>query len=176
MILGREVELVGAVFQPNWYVVYTRANHEKRVAEQLELRSVEHLLPLYESVRRWKDRRMQLQMPLFPGYVFVRFSLEDRLQVLQVPGVVRLIGFDGHPKALAGSEMETLRDRLSGGVNLEPHPYLTIGRRARIKRGPLAGCEGILIRRKGKYRVVLSIEMILRSVVVDVDLVDIEAL
>jgi transcription antitermination factor NusG len=176
LILGREAEFVGAVVEPNWYVVYTRANHEKRVAEQLELRSVEHLLPLYESVRRWKDRRMQLQMPLFPGYVFVRFSLHNRLPVLQVPGVVRLVGFDGQPKALPESEIETLRHRLSGGVNVEPHPYLTIGRKARIKRGPLDGCEGVLIRRKGKYRVVLSIEMIMRSVVVDVDLVDIEPL
>lgn len=174
--LVRAQELVGARVEPNWYVVYTRANHEKRVAEQLEHRSIEHLLPLYESVRRWKDRRLQLQMPLFPGYVFVRFSLHNRLPVLQVPGVVRLIGFDGQPKPLAESEIETLRDRLSGGVNVEPHPYLTIGRRARIKRGPLEGCEGILIRRKGKYRVVLSIEMILRSVVADVDLVDIEPL
>jgi len=176
VIVVREPEFLGVGVEPNWYVVYTRANHEKRVAEQLEYRSIEHLLPLYESVRRWKDRRMQLQMPLFPGYVFVRFSLHNRLQVLQVPGVVRLVGFDGQPEPLAESEIEKLRDRLSGGVNVEPHPYLTVGRRARIRRGPLEGCEGILIRRKGKYRVVISIEMIMRSVVADVDLVDIEPL
>ena len=176
VIVVHEPEFLSVGVDPNWYVVYTRANHEKRVAEQLEHRSIEHLLPLYESVRRWKDRRIQLQMPLFPGYVFVRFSLHNRLQVLQVPGVVRLVGFDGQPKALPEGEIETLRDRLSGGANVEPHPYLTMGRRARIKRGPLEGCEGILIRRKGKYRVVLSIEMIMRSVVADVDLVDIEPL
>src|ERR1700676_1933407 len=77
-----------------WYAAYTSANHEKRVAEQLGVRSLEHFLPVYESVRRWKDRRMKLQLPLFPGYVFVRLALCDRLQVLQVPAVVKLVGFN----------------------------------------------------------------------------------
>jgi transcription antitermination factor NusG len=176
LIAVREPELPASYVEPSWYAAYTCANHEKRLAQQLEQRSIEHLLPLYESVRRWKDRRMRLRMPLFPGYVFVRFSLRDRLQVLQVPSLVRLVGFGGQPKVLPQSEIETLRDRLSGRVNVEPHPYLTIGLRVRIKSGPLEGCEGILIRRKGTYRVVLSIEMIMRSVVVDVDLVEIEPL
>src|SRR5271165_6388224 len=83
-----------------WYAAYTSANHEKRVATQLKERAVEHFLPLYESVRRWKDRRMKLQMPLFPGYVFVRLALRDRLQVLQVPGVAKLVGFNGAPAEL----------------------------------------------------------------------------
>jgi len=78
--------LPAGYIEPRWYAAYTSANHEKRVAEQLKLRSVEHFLPLYDSVRRWKDRRMKLQLPLFPGYVFVRLALRDRLQVLQVPG------------------------------------------------------------------------------------------
>src|SRR5271157_5605311 len=78
--------------EPHWYAAYTCANHEKRVALQLERRSLECFLPLYESVRRWKDRRVRLELPLFPGYVFVRLALRDRLQVLQVPGVARLVG------------------------------------------------------------------------------------
>lgn len=119
---------------------------------------------------------MQLQMPLFPGYLFVHLALRDRLKVLQVPGVARFVGFDGRPTPLPGGEIETLRDRLGRHVLAEPHPYLTVGRRVRLKSGPLAGCEGVLIRRKGAYRVVLSIEMIMRSVVVDVDLADIETL
>src|SRR5437016_7105380 len=82
-----------------WYAAYTSANHEKRVSEQLGMREVEHFLPLYPSVRQWKDRRVKLDMPLFPGYVFVRMALRDRLQVLQVPGVARLVGFDGTPAA-----------------------------------------------------------------------------
>src|SRR6266853_2679696 len=80
-------------FEPLWYAAYTKANHEKQVTQQLEQRSIEHLLPLYESVRRWKDRRIRLQMPLFPGYVFVHFALCDRLQVSQIPGVVHLVSF-----------------------------------------------------------------------------------
>jgi transcription antitermination factor NusG len=89
---------------PHWYVAYTSANHEKRVTEQFLQRSVDHFLPLYESVRRWKDRRVTLQLPLFPGYIFVRLALCDRLKILQVPGVARLIGFNGQPRLGAGSE------------------------------------------------------------------------
>lgn len=151
-----------------WYAVYTCANHEKRVREQLELRCVDSFLPLYETVRRWKDRRMRLQLPLFPGYVFARMALQNRLQVLQVPGIVRLVGFGGHPIALPDEEIEGLRKGLTSGILAEPHPFLTVGRRVRIMSGPLAGREGVLLRKKGSLRVVLSIELILRSVVVDV--------
>src|SRR4029077_3812170 len=133
---------------PFWYAAYTSANHEKRVAEQLARRSVEHFLPLYETVRRWKDRRKQLQLPLFPGYVLVRLALRDRLQVLQVPGVANLVGFSGTPTALPQEEIDALRASLASGARAEPHPYLTVGRRVRIKSGPLAGMEGILVRKK----------------------------
>src|SRR5215469_17978008 len=88
---------VEAPAERQWYAAYTSANHEKRVAQQLTWRSVEHFLPVYESVRRWKDRRVPLQLPLFPGYVFVRLALRDRLRVLAVPGVARVVGFDGRP-------------------------------------------------------------------------------
>src|SRR6266852_464107 len=90
---GVGADLLGESTQPHWYAAYTSANHEKRVAVQLKERAVENFLPLYESVRRWKDRRMKLQLPLFPGYVFVRLALRDRLRVLQIPSVVRLVGF-----------------------------------------------------------------------------------
>src|SRR6266576_1890130 len=95
--------------ESRWYAAYTRANHEKRVSEQLGMSRVEHFLPLYTSMRRWKDRRIRLDMPLFPGYVFVRMALRDRLRVLQVPGVARLVGFNGTPAALPADEIETLR-------------------------------------------------------------------
>ena len=157
-----------------WYAAYTCANHEKRVREQLEQRSVESFLPVYETVRRWKDRRMRLQLPLFPGYLFVRMAIADRLRVLQVPGVVCLVGFNGQLAALPDSEIEGLKNGLAGGVRAEPHPYLTVGRRVRVKRGPFEGRQGILLRRKGKLRLVLSIELIMRSVVIDVDIDDVE--
>lgn len=174
LIAGLEPELPAEYVEPRWYAAYTSANHEKRVAEQLAQRSVEHLLPLYQTVRRWKDRRVCLQLPLFPGYVFVRLALRDRLHVLQVAGVSRLVGFNGTPTALREEEIETLKRSLASGGRAEPHPFLTAGRRVRIKAGPLEGREGILIRRKAKLRLVLSIDLILRSIVVDVDVADVE--
>jgi transcription antitermination factor NusG len=162
-------------FEARWYAAYTCANHEKRVREQLEERSVESFLPVYESVRRWKDRRIRLQLPLFPGYVFVRMPATDRLRVLQVPSVVRLVGFNGQLSALPDEEIEALKKGLASGGRAQPHPFLTVGRRVRLKRGPFEGRHGILLRRKGKLRLVLSIELIMRSVVIDVDIVDVES-
>jgi transcription antitermination factor NusG len=155
--------------EPRWYAAYTSANHEKRVCQQLDQRCVASFLPVYKTVRRWKDRRKCLELPLFPGYVFVRVALADQMRVLQIPGVVRLVGFNGRPLPLPDNEIEGLKMGLAAGVVAEPHPFLIAGRRVQIKSGPLAGREGILLRRKGRLRVVLSIELIMRSVVVDMD-------
>jgi len=168
------VRLPTEYVERRWYVAYTSANHEKRVAAQLGVRAVEHFLPLYESVRRWKDRRMKLQLPLFPGYVFVRLALRDRSQVLQVPGVANLVGFGGAPVALPQGEIETLRASLAYGVRAEPHPYLRIGRRVRVRAGSLAGLEGILVRRRNRARFVISVDLIMRSVAVEVAGLDLE--
>jgi transcription antitermination factor NusG len=164
-----------AYFEPLWYVVYTNANHEKRVAQQLGQRSIEHLLPLYKSVRRWKDRRVHLQMPLFPGYVFVRFALRDRLQVLQIPSVAHLVSFNGRPAPLPIEDIQTIQHCLSHGSQVEPHPYLQTGRRVRVRSGPLQGLEGIILRRKNRTRFVLSFELIMRSVAVEMDEGDVAA-
>jgi transcription antitermination factor NusG len=129
---------------------------------------VEHFLPLYQSPRRWKDRRVQLQLPLFPGYVFVRPALHDRLQVLQVSGVAKLVGFNGTPAALPQEEIDALRTGLATGVCATSHPYLTVGRRVRVKSGRLAGLEGILKRKTKQDRLVISLELILSSVAVEV--------
>jgi len=169
-------ELPAAYFEPHWYAAYTRSRHEKRVSEQLLRRSVEHFLPLYESVRRWKDRRVRLQLPLFPGYIFVRTSLKERRGVLDIPSVVRLVGFNGLPEALPDSEIETLRHVLLNQLRAEPHPYLTVGQRVCIARGPLEGVEGILIRKKGALRLVLSVNLIMRSAAIEIDSVDVEPL
>jgi len=170
------LELPAAFCEPFWYAAYTSANHEKRVAGHLTRRSVEHFLPLYESVRRWKDRRVKLQLPLFPGYVFVRLALRDRLQVLQVPGVAKLVGFSGTPAQLPQGEMEALRASLGNGVRAVPHPYLKIGQSVRVKSGSLAGMEGILARKKNGARFVLSLDLIMRSVAVEIDVAELEPL
>src|SRR5208283_3652202 len=111
----------------NWYALYTCPRHEKRVAEQIEQRHISCFLPLYRSVRRWKDRRKELELALFPGYVFVRIAPQNRLHVLKVPGVVRLVTFNGLPSALPESEIESLRRGLAGHVSMAPHPYLQVG-------------------------------------------------
>jgi transcription termination/antitermination protein NusG len=157
----------------NWYALYTCPRHEKCVAQQIEQRSISCFLPLYRSVRRWKDRRKELELALFPGYVFVRLALKDRLRVLQLPGAVRLVSFNGEPAVLPEAEIEGLRQRLSGGC-VEPHPYLNVGRRVRVCAGPMQGLEGIIVRRKDRCRVVFSLDLIMRSVAVEVDESDVE--
>jgi len=171
-----KLHLPNSFLELHWYAAYTCANHEKRVAAELKAHAVEHFLPLYSSVRRWKDRRMILELPLFPGYVFVRLALRDRLRVLQIPSLVRLVGFNGLPTALPDMEMETLRSGLSERLRAEPHPFLTVGRRVRILGGPFAGLEGILKRKNSNLRVIISLELIQRSVAVDVDAADVLAL
>lgn len=153
----------------HWFAAYTFANHERRVAEQLGRKGVEHFLPLYEAIRQWKDRRVRLQLPLFPGYVFVRMPLSEKLRVLQLAGVARFVGFGDRPVSLADEEIEGLRQGISSHLKAEPHPYLSKGQRVRILQGPLTGMEGILLRNKGNCRLVLSIDLIMRSIVVDID-------
>lgn len=165
---GNAVPIPADYVESCWYAAYTCSRHEKRIAYQLTQRSVEHFLPLYETVRRWKDRRVRLQLPLFPCYIFVRVALRDQLEVLQVPGVVRLVGFNGRPTALSETEMLVLRRALSSGLRAEPHPYLTTGRSVRITKGPFTGFEGILARRRGLSRVVISLALIKSSVAVEV--------
>jgi transcription antitermination factor NusG len=156
-------------FPPHWYAIHTRSRHEKSVDDLLRRKRIESFLPLYETVRQWENGAHHVQLPLFPGYAFVHIALQDRLQVLKVPGVVRLVGFNGAPTPIADHEIEGLRKALVSGVKAAPHPYLTVGRRVRITAGPLAGYTGILVRRKGAVRVVISIDLIQRSVLVSVD-------
>ena len=156
-------------FEPHWYAAYTCANHEKGVTQQLERRSVECFLPLYESVRRWKDRRVRLQLPLFPGYVFVRLALRDRLKVLEIPSVVRLVGFDRHPTPLPVEEIETIRTCLTRRQLMAPHRYVRRGQQVRVLSGPLEGLTGVVVRQKNRTRFVISLELLMRSVAVEID-------
>lgn len=158
----------------NWYALYTCPRHEKCVAQQIEQRSISCFLPLYRSMRRWKDRRKELELALFPGYVFVRLALQDRFRVLQLPSAVRLVSFNGQPAVLPEAEIDQLRHRLAHGGCMEPHPYLRVGRRVRVCGGPMQGLEGIIVRRKERCRVVFSLDLIMRSVAVEVDEGDVE--
>ena len=163
-------------FEPRWYAAYTWSRHEKHVAHQFHQRSIEYYLPTYKTVHRWKNGNAQLELPLFPGYIFVRIPLKERIRPLQVPGVVRLVGFNGRPAPLPDGEIQALIDLSAQGLRAEPYKYLTVGKRVRIHAGPLTGLEGILVRKKSSFRVVVSVDLIMRSIVVDVDASDLEPL
>jgi transcription antitermination factor NusG len=153
----------------HWHAVYANTRHEKVVARQLEERGIETFLPLYRSWHRWKDRRKLVELALFPSYVFVKIAIQEKLRVLQVSGVVHLVSFNGQLAELPEQEINALRNGLENDVYAEPHPYLCIGRKVRVVHGPMAGTEGILVRKKDKCRVVLSIDVLMRSVAVEVD-------
>ena len=160
--------------QLRWYAVYTKSRHEKRIKEQLDGRSIESFLPLYQTVHRWKDRRVLVSLPVFPGYLFVRISLrEHRWPVVSVPGIVNLVGRVGCPTAIADQEVEALRICAAQGRKMVPHRYLVMGGRVRVRTGPLADMEGILVRQKGKSRLILSVNLIARAVAVEVDAGDV---
>ena len=160
----------------NWYAVYTSPCHEKQVAEHLAIREIEHYLPLYQLSRRWKDgRRVTLQAPLFPSYLFVHAAHQHRGKILGVPGILSIVGTSRGATPLPTAEIESLRNGLHLH-NATPHPFLTVGERARIRSGSLAGMEGIVLRHKNSTRIVLTLELIMKSIAVEVDVADIEPL
>lgn len=158
-----------------WYVVYTRSRHEKCIAEQCAERGIMAFLPLYAVQRRWKQRRAEVLLPLFPSYVFVHIALLDRLRVLAVPGVVSLVSFNGIPAVVPESQIDPLRRAITLG-RAEPHVYLHSGRRVRVTAGPLVGLEGIVVEIKNKVQVIVSFEWMTRSVAISLDAADVEAL
>ena len=166
---------ISADEEDHWYAAYTRPNHEKKVAEQLDLRNIEQLLPLYSSMRQWKDRRVRLMRPLFPGYVFLRISLQKRLQVLEVPGIASLVGFGSRPVCMSEEDIRFLRCCMHEG-NVEPYPYPAVGSRVRVKGGPLTGLKGVVVRLKNRAGLVVSFDLIQRSVTVEADQIDVEPL
>ncbi len=158
----------------SWWALYARHQHEKVVAEMLTAKEFEVFLPLYESVRRWKDRRKLLSLPLFPGYVFVRGGLERRLQILTTPGIHMILCRGEQVATIPDEEIEAVRRTINGNFRVEPHPFLKCGERVRVKRGSLQGVEGILVRKKNLYRLVLSVDMLAQSVGVEIDAADVE--
>jgi transcription antitermination factor NusG len=166
----------GPAESAQWFAACTRSRHEKMVADQLRGKGVEFFLPLGHTVRRWQSRTAEVDLPLFPGYVFVRIPLAQRLQVLTVPGVAYLVASAGRPLPVPEEQLLTLRDRLSAGVLAEPHPYLAVGSRVRVRRGPLADLEGVLLRKHGQSRLIVSVDMIQRSVALHVEACDVEPL
>jgi len=160
-----------------WFAVYTTCRHEKRVAQHFSERAIEHYLPLYRSERKWRDgSRVTLDLPLFPCYIFARISTSERVRVLSVPGALAVVGGTGRePAPLPDAAIDALRSGLER-EQIEPHPLLVAGQRARIRSGTFAGMEGVVVRRKGSFRVVLTMELIMQSISVEVDWDDLDLL
>jgi len=154
--------------QRNWFAVYTVSNHEKKVQQHLHISEVETFLPLYKVTRKWKNRTtVKLELPLFSGYVFVRIARTESARVLAVPNVRFIVGDGRKALPLPDQEIETLRSGLRLR-QVDPYPYAKVGGRVRIRSGPLAGLEGIVVRKDDKLRVVLSLDLIRKSIAVHV--------
>jgi transcription antitermination factor NusG len=158
-----------------WFAVYTTCRHEKRVAQHFRHREIEHFLPLYRSERKWRDgSRVTLDLPLFPGYIFVHILKPERVSVLKVPGVLAVVGgTGGEPASLCDEAIDALRLGLIER-RVEPHPLLRIGQQARVRSGAFTGMQGVVIRKKNGFRVVLTLELIMQSIAVEMDEHDLE--
>jgi len=152
-----------------WFAVRVRSNQERIAIAHLEQRGYERFAPSYKSERRWSDRTKEIDQYLFPGYVFCRFDPGERLGVLTAPGVVDLVGFGKIPEPISDLEIERVRRMIDSGVLVAPHPFLNVGQTVLIERGPLTGVEGILVELKGKRRLVVSINLLQRSVSAEID-------
>ena len=153
----------------SWYALYTRHQHERNVALALAGKGVEAFLPLYTTVRRWKDRDKKLQLPLFPCYVFLRNPVGRWRSILTTPGVHSVVGFGGRPAEIPISEIDAVRRVVRSPYHIEPHPFLKCGDRVRVTAGPLQGLEGHLLRKKSLWKLLVSVEMLQRSVAVEIN-------
>ena len=165
-----------ALEESNWYAVHTMARHEKRVAAQFEEKRVCTFLPLLQQVHRWSDRRSVVEIPMFSCYAFVRMvqTAEERLKVLLTPGVLGFVGNERQGTSIPDEQIESLRKAVSEKVPCLPHPFISAGKRVRIRGGSLDGVEGILMRQGGDQSLVLSVELLRRSIWIRVEGYDIE--
>lgn len=154
---------------PNWHAIFTRHQHEKSVASSLSGKGHEVYLPLYLSARRWRDRTKHLWLPLFPGYVFIRDGMDRQFQIVTTPGVIHIVSWGGRPAVVPQQQLNTVRRIIGSCHPVEVWPYLECGDRVRVKAGPLMGLEGLLARKKGISRLVVSMQILGRSVAVEID-------
>lgn len=159
---------------PQWYAIHTRSRHEQKVKEQLEKKNIIQFLPMIARLRYWKDRKKLVNFPLFPGYIFGYFPLKDRLKILTTVGVVKIIGFGEGPVPIPEKQISAIQLMVSSGLKYDPVPYFKEGQCVRVRRGPLAGVEGILIEKRKKFRLVISVDLIQHSAALEIDSADIE--
>jgi len=152
-----------------WFALQVRSKWEGATAGLLRGKGLETLLPTYTSKRKWSDRFKIVESPLFPGYVFCRFDVHNRLPVLITPGVISVVGRGKTPIAVDDTEILSVQAAIRAGVHMEPWPYVQIGERVRVKDDVLGGMEGILTSFKGSHRVIISVSLLRRSVALEID-------
>ena len=156
----------------SWYAIYTKPRHEKKVNDQLRDKRFEVYLPLITRVRQWKDRKKKVDIPLFSSYVFVNFEYKHRFDVLQTDGVVKIVNFNGVPAVVPEWQIESLRKMLDNPETLQLENYFKSGEVVQVTSGPLKGMRGVVVRRKGGHRLILTIDGIMQSVSVELDETD----
>lgn len=156
-------------YSPRWCALYARHQHEKTIATLLSNKGFRVFCPTYVSVHRWSDRKKQITLPLFPGYVFFVDQAERRLQVLSTPGVHTILTIGKSPAVIPEDQIEAIRKAVDSPFRVSPHPYLKTGDLVRVKSGPLVGIEGVVSREKDIFRVVISVEMLGRAAAVEID-------
>jgi len=159
-----------------WFAVYTRSRHEKAVRNSLQQKVVEGFLPVHDVLSRWKDRRKWVQKPLFPGYLFVHVAPFDLEKVRSTRGVVDIVGDGEVPISVPAEQVEGIRRMIEAPVKVDPLPYMRTGKPVRVKTGPLIGLEGFVVEQKGSCRLVVSIDLLGRSVAAEVDMECVEVL
>jgi transcription antitermination factor NusG len=158
----------GSIGYP-WYALRVRSRCEHTVATHLQGKGYGSLLPLYKCRRRWSDRFKEIELPLFPGYVFCQFNPLNRLPILSIPGVVHVVGVSKTPLPIDESEIAAIQAAVKSRLPSQPWPFLKVGQRVRIEYGPLCGLEGILLDFRGRQRLVISVTLLQRSVAVQID-------
>jgi transcriptional antiterminator NusG len=163
------------VLTPKWYALYTRSRFEKKMLSELTDRRFEVFLPMREILSRWKDRKKRIWIPLFPGYIFINHvdTPENRYRVLNVPGAVRFVGFEGHANPIPEEQIQYVRKFLEASIAIDPYPYLQAGSRVEVIAGPLKGIRGILVEKRGRFRFVLQVDLIRQAVSVEIDASDV---
>lgn len=153
----------------SWYAIRIRSKFERGVAASLSGKGYEQYLPLYRSRRQWSDRTKDLELPLFPGYLFCRFDAQFRLPILTIPGVISVVGIGKTPVAVSDQEIDMIQTMVSSGLLLQPWPQLVVGSRILIEKGPLQGVEGVTLDIKKKHHLIVSVPLLQRSVAVEID-------
>lgn len=167
---------IDLLVQPCWYALHTRSRHEKVARDQLSAKGITNLLPLWRKRSVWKDRIKMIEEPLFRGYMFGYFALQNKLDVLQSIGIVRIVNINGKPIPVPEEQIQAVKTMVEHQMPYDPHPFLKEGMHVRVKHGVLAGAEGILIAKKSHYRLVISVDLIQKSVAVDIDSAAVEPL